>query len=60
MRRILFDKSCLWRILFYKESGLRPIFFIIFCLNWDAFDLKFLILSTNSLVVKMIRTLNTE
>ena len=25
-------------------------------LIWDAFDLKFLIVSTNSLVVKMIRT----
>jgi len=35
-------------------------FSYFFCLNWDAFDLKFLVLSTNSLVVKMIRTLNTE
>jgi len=31
-------------------------FFVILSLNWDAFDLKFLILSTNLLVVKMIRT----
>jgi len=29
---------------------------IFCCLNRDAFDLKFLVLSTNSLVVKMIST----
>jgi len=28
LRRILFDKSCLGRILFYKKSGLRRILFI--------------------------------
>ena len=31
-------------------------FFHFFCLNWDAFDLKVLVLSTNSLVVKIIPT----
>jgi len=46
--RILFYKSCLWRIFFYKKSSSQS-----FC---DAFNLKFLVLSTNSLVVKMIRT----
>jgi len=60
LRRILFDKSCLQRILFHKKSGLRRIFFIFFCLNRDASDFKFLVLSTDSLMVKMIRTLNTE
>jgi len=28
LRRILFDKSCLRRILFHKKSGLQRIFFI--------------------------------
>jgi len=28
LRRILFDKSCLQRILFHKSSGLRRILFI--------------------------------
>jgi len=28
LRRILFDKSCLRRILFHKKSGLRRILFI--------------------------------
>jgi len=46
--------------MFHKKSGLRRILFIFFCLNWDTFDLKFLVLFTNLLVVKMIRTLNTE
>jgi len=30
LRNIMFDKSCLWRILFHKKSGLRRIFFRIF------------------------------
>jgi len=42
--------------LFHNKSGLQRIFVIFFSLNWDAFDLKFDILSTNSLVVKMIQT----
>jgi len=41
---------------FVKKSGLQRIFFIFFFLNRDAFHLKFLILSTNSLVTKKIRT----
>ena len=36
---------------FIKNLACSAIFF----LNWYAFDLKFLILSTNSFVVKMIR-----
>jgi len=58
LQHILFHKSCLRRILFDRKSGLRRIFFIFFFffLHRHAFDLKFLILSTNSLVVKMIRT----
>jgi len=28
LRRILFDKSCLWRILFHQKSGLRRILFV--------------------------------
>jgi len=28
LRRILFDKSCLQRILFHEKSGLRRILFI--------------------------------
>jgi len=28
LRRILFDKTCLRRILFHKKSGLRRILFI--------------------------------
>jgi len=56
LQRILFDKSCLRRILLHKKSGLRHIFFIIFFLNRDACDLKSLILCTNSMVVKMIPT----
>jgi len=52
------------RILFHNKSGLRHIFFhFVFKKilkktgNRDAFDLKFLVLSTNSLVVKIISTL---
>ena len=56
LRRILFDQSCLQRILSRKKSGLWRIFIYFFCLNRDAFDLKILVLSTNSLVVKMIPT----
>jgi len=33
LRRILFDKSCLYRILFHQKSGLRRIFFIQFFLK---------------------------
>jgi len=57
---ILFDKSCLWHISFHKKSDLRRILLIkIFFLNpvrafGDAFHFKFLILSTNYLVVKMV------
>jgi len=62
-RRITFGYN-LWfashpslrRILFHKKSGPRRNFLIFFCLNRDAFDLKFLVLSTNSLVVKIIPT----
>jgi len=52
----LFDKSCLPRIFFIKiwpaandfhETSSSESF-------WDVLDLKFLILSTNSLVVKLI------
>jgi len=28
LRRILLDKSCLWRILFHKKTGLRHILLI--------------------------------
>jgi len=61
----LFDKPCLRRILFHKKSGLRRTSFInerneerksssqSFC---GAFEFKFLVLSTNSLVVQMIQT----
>ena len=59
LQRILFHKSFLRRILFHAKSGLRRIFFHKKSFSeslGDAFHLKFFILSTNSLVVKMIRT----
>jgi len=55
--RILFDKSYLQHILFHKKSGLWRILFIkILLLKHSGiyFHFKFLILSTNSFVVKMI------
>jgi len=39
---------------FIKNLACGAFFSISFCLNWDAFDLKFLVLSTKSLVVKLI------
>ena len=39
---------------FIKDLAHGAVFPYKFVLNWDAFDLKFLILSTNSLVVKII------
>jgi len=58
LRRILFDKSCLGHILFHKKSGLRHILLIKNPLRkqtfGDVFHCKFLILSTNSLIVKMV------
>jgi len=57
LRRILFDKSCLRRILFHKKSGLRRILFISnHFLNHSGmhFISSFFILSINLLVVKMI------
>jgi len=59
LRRILFDKSCLRRILFHKKKCyLRRILFIKKKSSsqsfGDAFHFKFLILSTNLLLVKMI------
>ena len=41
---------------FIKDLAHGAVFPYNFFLNWDAFDLKFLILSTNSLVVKMTPT----
>jgi len=38
---------------FIKDLAHGAFFLYEFFLSWDAFDLKFLILSTNSLVVKM-------
>jgi len=29
LQRILFDKSCLWRIFFHQKSGLRRMFFML-------------------------------
>jgi len=47
LRRILFDKYCLRRMIFMTHFLLN--------LFWDACDLKFLILPANSFVVKMIQ-----
>jgi len=41
---------------FIKNLACGAFFHTFFFLNWDAFDLKFLVLSTNSLVVKIILT----
>ena len=41
-------------IRFIKNLACGAFFSQSFCLNRDAFDLKFLVLSTNLLVVKMI------
>jgi len=60
LRRILFDRSCVRRIWFHKKSGLRRIFFIFFLLNRDAFDLKFLVLSTNFISGENDSNSNTE
>ena len=42
-------------LFFIKNLACGAFFSYIFFLNRDEFDLKFLILSTNSFVVKMIR-----
>jgi len=49
VKKSVIDKSCLWRIFFQKKSGLRCIFLtnFLFYLGCIAFDLKFLVLSTN-------------
>jgi len=41
---------------FIKNLACGALFSIFFCLNRDKFDLKFFVLSTNSLVAKMIPT----
>ena len=54
LRRILFDKSCLRRILFHTKSGLRRILFIkIPLLNHSGmhFISNFLLFGTNCVVV---------
>jgi len=58
LRRILFDKPCMQRILSMKKSGLRRICFIkkFPLIVLDAFDFTMLVQSTNSLVLKMIQT----
>ena len=43
LRRILFVRSCLRRILFHKKSGLQRIFSYIIFFNQNAFDLKIVI-----------------
>jgi len=56
LRRILFDRSCLRHIWFQKNLAYGVSFSYRFFLYRNAFDLKFLIMSTNSMVVKMIAT----
>jgi len=51
----LIDLAC-GAFCFTKNLACGAILLYIFGLNWDAFDVKFLFLSTNSLVVKMIPT----
>jgi len=49
-----FDKSCLWRFFFIKNLACGAFFlYNLFFNRYAAFDLKFLILSTNLLVVKI-------
>ena len=52
---ILFDKFCLRHIFLDQKSGMRRIFWLLFLVR-DAFDLKFVNLSTDWLVVKIVST----
>jgi len=54
LRRISFNKSCLRHILFHKNLAFGAFFSYKIFLNRVAFNVKFFIVSTNSLVVKMI------
>ena len=57
--RIFFDKSCLRRNLYRRKIWPTAHFLqgkFSSELLWDAFDFKFVILSTNSLLAKTIQT----